>query len=121
MRLLCSALLAQLPCHPSHQARHCQMMHDVIPSTMCNKCKLACIVMCMLLCLCKCAAAASGSEKYVESTGASRALCDFVPTEHQGAAQLHEQSSTQRGPTLSEDAIARTRSRPSVWIGEKSK
>jgi len=86
MRLLCSALLAQLPCHPSHQARHCQMMHDVIPSTMCNKCKLACIVMCMLLRLCKCAAAASGSEKYVESTGASRALCDFVPTVRQGAA-----------------------------------
>jgi hypothetical protein len=40
----------------------------------------------MLLCLCKCAAAASGSEKYVESTGASRALCDFVPTVRQGAA-----------------------------------
>jgi hypothetical protein len=75
VRLFCSALLAQLPFYPSHQARRCQMMLGAMQHHVQHLLQIGVrIVMCMLLCLCECVAGPSEREKCVESTGASHAL-----------------------------------------------
>jgi hypothetical protein len=74
-RLFCSALLAQLPFHPSHQARRCQMMLGAMRHHVQHLLQIGvhCDVHVVVL-VGECVAGPPEREKYVESTGASRAL-----------------------------------------------
>ena len=74
-RLFCSALLAQLPFHPSYQARRRQMMLGAMRHHVQHLLQIGvhCDVHVVVL-VGECVAGPPEREKYVESTGASRAL-----------------------------------------------
>ena len=95
-RLFCSSLLAQLPFHPSHQARRCQMMLGDMRHHVQH---LLQIVMCMWSCLSVSALRALRKEKNTSSRLVHRARCEVLSL--RSARAQHEQSSSQRGPTLS--------------------
>ena len=87
VRLFCSALLAQLPFHPSHQARRCQMMLGAMQHHVQHLLQIGVHCDVHVVVLVVSALRALRKEKNTSSRLVHRARCEVLsPTERQGAA-----------------------------------